>query len=132
MQFTAAQIAQLLNGTLEGNADITVTRLSKIEEGGAGSLSFLANPAYTPYIYTTTASLVIVNKDFVPTAPIAATLLRVESAEKAFAKGEEAVQLRAAGAVDHLDVPRRARRRGGDVIDNAVAVEIAPTGRHAG
>jgi UDP-3-O-[3-hydroxymyristoyl] glucosamine N-acyltransferase len=86
MQFTAAQIAQLLNGTLEGNADITVTRLSKIEEGGAGSLSFLANPAYTPYIYTTTASLVIVNKDFVPTAPIAATLLRVESAEKAFAK----------------------------------------------
>ena len=86
MQFTAAQIAQLLNGTLEGNADITVTRLSKIEEGGAGSLSFLANPAYTPYIYSTTASLVIVNKDFVPTAPIAATLLRVDSAEKAFAK----------------------------------------------
>jgi UDP-3-O-[3-hydroxymyristoyl] glucosamine N-acyltransferase len=86
MQFTAKQIAQLLNGTIEGNADVSVTRLSKIEEGGEGSLSFLANPAYTPYIYTTTASLVIVANDFSPTAPIAATLLRVESPEKAFSK----------------------------------------------
>lgn len=86
MQFSAQQIAGLLNGTIEGDPEVTVTRLSKIEEGGVGSLSFLANPAYTPYIYTTTASLVIVANDFVPTAPVSATLLRVESPEKAFAK----------------------------------------------
>ena len=86
MQFTARQIADLLQGTLDGDAGVTISRLSKIEEGGPGSLSFLANPAYTPYVYTTTASLVIVNRDFVPTAPITATLLRVDSAEKAFAK----------------------------------------------
>lgn len=85
MQFTAQQIAALLHGTIDGDDSVTVTRLSKIEEGGPGSLSFLANPAYTPYLYTTTASLVIVNKDFVATAAITATLLRVESAEKAFA-----------------------------------------------
>ncbi len=86
MQFTAQQIAELLGGTIEGDGNVAITRLSKIEEGGPGSLSFLANPAYTQYIYTTTASLVIVNNDFVATAPIAASLLRVESAEKAFAK----------------------------------------------
>lgn len=86
MQFTAEQIAGLLGGTIEGEKDVTITRLSKIEEGGPGSLSFLANPAYTPYIYTTTASLVIVSTDFKPTAAINATLLRVENVERSFAK----------------------------------------------
>ena len=86
MEFTTGQIAALLNGTIEGSSDIKITSLSKIEEGVPGSISFLANPAYTQYIYNTKASLVIVNKDFVPTAPISATLIRVESAELAFAK----------------------------------------------
>jgi UDP-3-O-[3-hydroxymyristoyl] glucosamine N-acyltransferase len=86
MQFTAQQIADLLQGQIEGNADAIITRLSKIEEGETGSLSFLANPLYTPYLYTTKASLVIVNKDFVATAPVSVTLLRVDSAENAFAK----------------------------------------------
>jgi UDP-3-O-[3-hydroxymyristoyl] glucosamine N-acyltransferase len=86
MHFTAQQIAELLEGSLEGNADVTVTRLSKIEEGGPGSLSFLANPAYTQYLYSTTASLVIVARDLALTGPVQATLLRVESPEKAFAK----------------------------------------------
>jgi UDP-3-O-[3-hydroxymyristoyl] glucosamine N-acyltransferase len=86
MQFTAQQIADLLKGQLEGNADAIITRLAKIEEGEPGSLSFLANPLYTPYLYTTRASLVIINKDFEVTAPVSATLLRVESAENAFAK----------------------------------------------
>lgn len=63
MQFTAAQIAELLQGTVEGDPQATVTRLSKIE-GGAGSLSFLANPAYTQFVYGTTASVVIIGKDF--------------------------------------------------------------------
>jgi len=86
MEFTAHQIASLLNGTIEGNADVSVTTLSKIEEGTKGSLSFLANPLYTQYIYTTDASIVIVNKTFVAEQPVKCTLVRVESAEMAFAK----------------------------------------------
>lgn len=86
MEFTAQQIAQQLGGTVEGNPHAKVNNLSKIEEGEPGSISFLANPLYTQYIYSTKASLVIVNKDFSPTAPVSATLVRVESAEIAFAK----------------------------------------------
>ena len=81
MQFTAAQIAQLLQGSVEGDANATVSRLSKIEEGGPGSLSFLANPAYTQYVYTTTASVVIIGKDFALTAPVKTTLVRVADAQ---------------------------------------------------
>ncbi|MCB9182638.1 MAG: UDP-3-O-(3-hydroxymyristoyl)glucosamine N-acyltransferase [Flavobacteriales bacterium] len=86
MQFTAAQIAQLLGGTVEGDSNASVSRLSKIEEGGPGSLSFLANPAYTQYVYTTTASVVIIGHDFALTAPVSATLVRVADAQGAFAK----------------------------------------------
>ncbi|MBE2289040.1 MAG: UDP-3-O-(3-hydroxymyristoyl)glucosamine N-acyltransferase [Chitinophagaceae bacterium] len=86
MQFSAQQIAGLLGGVIEGNPDVTVSKLSKIEEGMPGSISFLANPVYTHYIYTTNASLVIVNKDFEATGPISSTLIRVESAAAAFAK----------------------------------------------
>ncbi len=86
MQFSAQQIAGILNGTIEGNPDVSVSTLSKIEEGKLGSISFLANPAYTQYIYNTQATLVIVNSDFVATAPISATLIRVQSAAAAFAK----------------------------------------------
>lgn len=86
MQFSAKQIAGILNGEIEGNAEVTVNTLSKIEEGKPGSISFLANPAYTQYIYDTDASLVIVNKDFVPAAPVKTTMIRVESAAAAFAK----------------------------------------------
>jgi len=86
MEFTAKQIADLLNGEIEGNADVKVSTLSKIEEGTPGSISFLANPKYTPYIYDTKASLVIVNKDFVATAPVSTTLIRVESAQNAFTR----------------------------------------------
>jgi len=86
MQFSAQQIAGLLGGVIEGNPDVTVSKLSKIEEGVPGSISFLANPVYTQYIYTTNASLVIVNKDFEATGPISSTLIRVESAAAAFAK----------------------------------------------
>ncbi len=86
MEFTAQQIAGLLNGTIEGDAAVKITKLSKIEEGETGSISFLANPKYTQYIYSTKASLVIVNKDLVLSAPVSATLIRVESAEIAFSK----------------------------------------------
>ncbi len=86
MEFSAQQIAGLLNGQIEGNADVKISKLSKIEEGEPGSISFLANPKYAQYIYGTKASLVIVNKDFVPTEPVSATLIRVDSAEIAFSK----------------------------------------------
>jgi len=64
MVFTAGQIAGILEGEVEGNPEIAVHKLAKIEEGEKGSLTFLANPKYTPYIYTTKASVTIVNKDF--------------------------------------------------------------------
>ena len=84
MKFTAAQIANILHGTVDGDATIEVFQLAKIEEGTLGSLTFLANPKYTPHLYTTQASLVIVNKDFVVESPIQATLIRVEDAYQAF------------------------------------------------
>jgi len=86
MEFTAQQIAGLLNGQIEGNADVKISKLSKIEEGEPGSISFLANPKYIPYLYSTKASLVIINKSFELTGSVSATLIRVDSAEIAFAK----------------------------------------------
>lgn len=86
MTFTAQQIADLLNGTIEGDASVTISKLAKIEEGVPGAISFLANPLYNQYLYSTEASLVIINKDFELTAPVKTNLLRVESAQAAFAK----------------------------------------------
>jgi UDP-3-O-[3-hydroxymyristoyl] glucosamine N-acyltransferase len=88
MKFSASQIAALLNGTIEGNADAAVTNLSKIEDGKPDTLSFLANPQYTPYIYTTDASVVIVNKSLVLEKPVKSTctLIRVEDAYGSFAQ----------------------------------------------
>ncbi|MDD5570410.1 MAG: UDP-3-O-(3-hydroxymyristoyl)glucosamine N-acyltransferase [Bacteroidales bacterium] len=85
MKYTAKKLAELLNGTIEGNPDVEVSSLTKIEEGKAGSISFLANPKYTHHIYSTTASIVIVNKDFVPEKEIPITLIRVDDAYKSFA-----------------------------------------------
>lgn len=78
MKFTAGQIAALINGTVEGDANAAVTTYSKIEEAHEGSLTFLANPKYTHYIYTTEASVVLVSNDFVAEQEIKATLIRVQ------------------------------------------------------
>lgn len=78
MQITARELAHFLGGTIEGDPDITVSQPSKIEEGGPGTISFLGNPKYEPYAYTTTASILLVSKDFKPKSPVAATLIRVE------------------------------------------------------
>ncbi len=86
MEFTAQQIADALQGTVEGDVNITVSSLSKIEEGKPGTLSFLANPAYEKYIYETNASLVIVSNDFKPEKNISATLIRVENPYMSFAQ----------------------------------------------
>jgi len=78
MEFTAKQIASFLSGEIEGNPDVSVNTLSKIEEGVTGSLTFLSNPKYTTFIYSTEASVVLVNRDFVAEQPIGATLIRVD------------------------------------------------------
>jgi len=86
VKFTAAQIAEILEGEVEGNPNVEVSKLSKIEEGVNESLSFLANPKYTQYIYTTKASVVIVNTGFKAEQAIDATLIRVDNAYKSFSK----------------------------------------------
>ncbi|WP_346237978.1 UDP-3-O-(3-hydroxymyristoyl)glucosamine N-acyltransferase [Niabella insulamsoli] len=85
MVFSASQIALLINGTVEGNAEITVHSFGKIEEAGAGQLSFLANPKYEDYLYSSQASIVIVNESLELKKPVAATLIRVKDAYSAFA-----------------------------------------------
>jgi UDP-3-O-[3-hydroxymyristoyl] glucosamine N-acyltransferase len=86
MKFTAKQIAEMVNGIVEGNPEVSIHKVSKIEEGEPGSISFLSNPLYTQYIYKTKASIVIVNKSFVAEHPLECTLIRVDSAEVAFGK----------------------------------------------
>ena len=86
MEFTANQIAGFLNGVVEGNPAMTVNNLSKIDEGIPGTMTFLANPKYTPYIYETRASIIVVNNDFTATQPVPGTLIRVADAYLAFAR----------------------------------------------
>lgn len=86
MKFTAEQIAGILEGTVVGNPNTSVFKLSKIEEGTEGSLTFLSNPKYQNYIYTTQASITIVNNSFEPEQEISTTLIKVEDAYKAFSK----------------------------------------------
>jgi UDP-3-O-[3-hydroxymyristoyl] glucosamine N-acyltransferase len=86
MKFTAQQIAEILEGEVVGNPHIKVAMLSKIEEGQKGSLTFLSNPKYQNYIYTTQASVTIVNRTFVPESAIATTLIKVDDAYGAFTK----------------------------------------------
>ena len=85
MEFTAAAIAGFLKGEVEGNPETKVNNIAKIEDGFEGALSFLANPAYEQYIYTTNSSVVLVNKTFIPSDNIKATLIKVDNAYEAFA-----------------------------------------------
>lgn len=78
MKLTANELAALVKGTIEGNGDIVINNFSKIEEATEGCITFLANPKYTQYVYSTKASAVLVRKDFTPDAPITSTLIRVE------------------------------------------------------
>ncbi|MEO8515331.1 MAG: UDP-3-O-(3-hydroxymyristoyl)glucosamine N-acyltransferase [Flavobacterium sp.] len=86
MKFTAEQIAGILEGEVVGNPNAEVSRLSKIEEGTEGSLTFLANPKYINFIYETKATITIVNNTFVPENEITTTLIKVEDAYKSFSK----------------------------------------------
>ena len=86
MEFTAQQIAAFVGGTVVGDANAAVHTFSKIEEAQEGSLTFLSNPKYTPYIYSTRATIVLVNNDFEPEQPIAATLIKTANAYESLAK----------------------------------------------
>ena len=86
MEFTVQQIADYLKGTVEGDGALKVSELSKIEEGRPGTLTFLSNPKYTQYIYTTQASACLVNKDFVAEQSLTTTLIRVDNAYECLAK----------------------------------------------
>lgn len=101
MQFQASQIAMLTNGTVEGNGQATVASFGKIEEAKEGQLTFLANPKYEDFLYTTQASVVIINDAFELKQPVTATLIRVADAYTAFAtllsKYQEIVQQQLTG-----------------------------------
>jgi len=84
MKFKAAQIAEILEGEIHGNPEVEVSQLAKIEEGTEGSLTFLSNPKYESFIYSTNASICIVNKDFVLEKPVDTTLIKVEDSYKSF------------------------------------------------
>ncbi|MEO8961360.1 MAG: UDP-3-O-(3-hydroxymyristoyl)glucosamine N-acyltransferase [Ginsengibacter sp.] len=85
MEFTARQIADLINGTIEGNPDVAVSSFGKLEDAVAGQLAFLANPKYEDFIYSTKASIIIVNTTFLLEKEITATIIRVPDAYSSFA-----------------------------------------------
>ncbi len=86
MEFEAQQVAQLIGGVVEGDPQAKISTFAKIEEGKPGAISFLANPQYENYIYTTESSVVLVSKTFVPAQPVKATLIRVENPYESVAK----------------------------------------------
>lgn len=86
MEFSAIQIATFLSGTVEGDPEVKVYNVAKIEEGAPGMLSFLANPKYSQYLYTTKSSIVLINNDFELQDKVSATLIRVPDAYAAFAQ----------------------------------------------
>ena len=85
MTFSAAQIAMLINGTVEGDANVSVRSFGKIEDAKEGQLSFLANPKYEEYLYNTSASVIIINETCELKQPVTTTLIRVKDAYSAFA-----------------------------------------------
>jgi len=85
MNFSAKVISEFLQGTLDGDPNVTVNDVSKIEEGRPGTLSFLANPKYQKYVYDSASSIIIVNKDFIAEKPVKATLVKVDNAYESFA-----------------------------------------------
>ena len=86
MEYTAAQLAKVLKGTVEGDPEATVTGFAKIEHGRPGKLCFFANPKYEHYVYTCRSTILLVDKDFQPKQPVAPTLIRVENAYTAVAE----------------------------------------------
>ena len=86
MNFKATDIAEILQGEIEGDSSVEVSNLAKIEDGKPGTLTFLSNTKYTPYLYSTNSSIVIVDKTFVAEKKFSATLIRVDDSRMAFSK----------------------------------------------
>ena len=86
MEFTAKQIADMISGRVEGDSEAKINTFAKIEEGREGAISFLSNPKYTPYIYETKSSVVLINEDVELTQPVSCTLIRVKNAYESVAK----------------------------------------------
>ncbi len=86
VEFTAAQIAALLGGKVEGDPEAKVSNVARIEDGDPGMLSFLSNPKYIPYLYNTQSSIVLVNADFEPKEEVKTTMIRVKDAYESFAQ----------------------------------------------
>jgi len=105
MEFTISQIAQLINGRIEGDGSDIIRSAAKIEEGADGDISFLANPKYEPFLYTTRASAVIVDLDFKPAQPFSPTLIRVENPYLAFTRLLEEYQKMLAGRLTGREQP---------------------------
>ncbi|MBU6157489.1 MAG: UDP-3-O-(3-hydroxymyristoyl)glucosamine N-acyltransferase [Bacteroidetes bacterium] len=105
MEFTAQQIAQLIGGNIEGNPEVKVSGFGKIEEAGAGQLTFLANPKYEEFLYNTSASLIIINESLELKQPVGATLIRVPDAYTAFATLLQAYEQLKAGQLNGIQQP---------------------------
>ena len=99
MQFSAAQIAPLISGKIEGDSSVLVSNFGKIESAKAGDLAFLANPKYEAYAYTTEASILLVADDFAPKQPISSTLIRVADPYAALAQLMQLVEQQTAPAL---------------------------------
>lgn len=84
MQVTVAELAKILNGEVIGDQQAVVSRVARIEEGDQGALSFLSNPKYEPFLYETRSTAVIVNRNFAPSKPVSATLIKVDDAYAGF------------------------------------------------
>ena len=114
MEFSANQIASLVNGVVDGDGEVKVSTFAKIEEGRSGAISFLANPKYTQYIYSTESSIVLVSKDFIPEQPVKATLIKVEDPYSTVAMLLDMVSKMTAPQLSGIEQPA--------YIDSSVAV----------
>lgn len=113
MKFPASQIAQLVNGKVEGDGAVSVSSFGKIEEAGEGQLTFFANPKYEEFLYTTKASVIIINETYKTRQPLLATLIRVPDAYSAFAtllsKYQEIIQQQLTGVQQPCYIATTAR-----------------------
>lgn len=94
MEFKAKEIAEILNGTVDGNPDAKISAFARIENGKPGTICFFANPKYEHYVYECNADIIIVNSSFVPQKPVKATMIRVENAYASIAQLLEYVTAR--------------------------------------
>lgn len=100
MEFKAKEIAEILNGTVDGNPEVSVTTFARIESGKPGAISFFANPKYEQYVYSSKSDIIIVNKSFEPKESVSATMIRVDDAYAAVAS-----------LLDYVTAKKRSYRR---------------------